>query len=719
MRTTVLVILLTLFLHPTLRAQKSPPADPNGKPSIGLSLSGGGAKGFAHIGVLKVLDSLGVKVDYIAGTSMGAIVGGLYAAGYSARDIEHIVLETDFYDLIANEKSRQSSSFFNKSVDKYLISIPVKDGKINVLPTAISSGQKNIYMLKELFKNVSSQKDFSLLPIPFMSVATNLESGKIKIFEEGDLVTAIMASSAFPSLMDPVEINDSLYIDGALTMNFPSQPLKQKGMDIVIGVDLNQGLAQRSKLNSVIEILNQVTDYSIIKETENQYQYTDIRIKPALEEITATSYDQKESIIESGYQAALAMVPSLSKLPKKEIPVLRAPVNPVFSNVYKIDRLEVTNNRIFSASYLQGKMNLKLPSLHTYGSINKMIENLYSTNNFKIINYDLVPSLSGTVLRMNVLEDDARIFLKFGLHYDEVFKTGLLVNFTARRFLFQNSTTSLDVIVGDFPRFIFNYSVDNGYIPGFGLYASGTQFEFIDGASEALQRYGWLRNEAFIQSIWKDRFAVGGGLSHDYIATESAQDKTYNNYINPYLFIKTDSQNDKNFPTRGILLNAEGKVLDVFKDSEFNTVQTKLDFTLNTPVTSFLSNRLNLFAGFSIGEDVPLEYQYYLGGIFKQPILNFVTFPGYKIGSRSNRNILTASNHFQFNVYRNLYFTPGVSIAALFDDYSLRNATTIQYISTDFGLGYRSPFGPISLNFSKSLNTDQKGIFSVVLGHWF
>ena len=123
---------------------------------IGLSLSGGGAKGFAHIGVLKVLDSLGVKVDYISGTSMGAIVGGLYASGYTGKEIEKIVMDTDFYTIIANEKTRQETTFFNKSVDRYILTIPVKDGKVNVLPKAISTGQKNIYLLKELFKNVSS-----------------------------------------------------------------------------------------------------------------------------------------------------------------------------------------------------------------------------------------------------------------------------------------------------------------------------------------------------------------------------------------------------------------------------------------------------------------------------------------------------------------------------------------------------------------------------------
>ncbi len=218
---------------------------------------------------------------------MGAIVGGLYASGYTGKDIEKIILETDFYSVIANEKNRQESSFFAKATDKYLLSIPVKEGKINVLPKAISKGQKNIYLLKELFNNVSTVSDFSKLPIPFICVATNLESGKMEIFEKGDLVSSIMASSAFPSLMDPVKIGDSLYIDGAMTVNYPSKPLKDKGIDIVIGVDLSQGLANRSQLNSLVDILNQVIDFGIQKETKNQYQYTDINIHPDLKGLSS------------------------------------------------------------------------------------------------------------------------------------------------------------------------------------------------------------------------------------------------------------------------------------------------------------------------------------------------------------------------------------------------------------------------------------------------
>ncbi len=716
-----LLIFFVLFTALCLKSQVKEGFVIPKNPKIGLSLSGGGAKGFAHIGVLKVLDSLGVKVDYISGTSMGAIVGGLYASGYSGKEIEKVVMETDFYTIIANEKTRQETSFFNKSVDKYLLTIPIANGKVNFLPKAISTGQKNIYLLKELFKNVSNIDDFAKLPIPFMCIATNLESGKMEVFEKGDLVSSIMASSAFPGLMDPVKIGDSIYIDGAMTINYPSKPLRNKGIDVVIGVDLSQGLAKGNELQSAISILNQVIDFGIQKETKNQYQYTDINIHPDLKGMSATSYDSKKAILDSGYVEAKKYSNILSLLPKKTKDLLRSPINSVYSNVYKIDSLEVENANIFGKNYILGKMNLKLPSMQTYGNINKMVDKLYATNNYKLINYDLIQKDDKNFLKLNVTEDDTRFFLKFGLHYDEVFKTGLLLNATAKRLLFRNAIISLDIVVGDKPRYYFNYFIDNGYIPGFGIYASGMPLDLKDLKGNRIDTWNWLRNEVFIQSIWKDRYAIGGGLSHDYFESRIANGNFGNskNFINPYIFIKSDTRDDKDFGTRGFYLNAEGKALDLFdKEEKEKIFQAKATIHINMPFNPLFTYKLNLFGGFTIGDNLHPYYQYKTGGLFEQNLGNFTHFGGYEFGYSGSNNLLTASNDFQFKVYKNYYLIANVSIANLFKDIKIKDVLQINESSAGLTAGYKSPFGQIKLNYSRSLNR-KNGIFNVILGHWF
>ena len=690
-------------------------------PRIGLSLAGGGAKGFSHVGVLKVLDSLGVKVDYISGTSMGAIVGGLYASGYSGKEIEKIVMDTDFYSLILDPKAtRQETTFFNKSVDKYLLSIPLKNGKIT-LPSSISTGQKNVYLLKELFKNVSNINDFSKLPIPFMCVATNLESGNMEIFEKGDLVQSIMASSAFPSLMDPVKIGDSIYIDGAMTVNYPSKPLKDKGIDIVIGVDLNQDLSKREDLNSIVAILNQVIDFGIKKDTRRQYKYTDINIKPDLKGMTATSYDDKKKILDSGYAEGLKYSEILNELPKRPFDRLRQHINPIYSNVYKIDSVSVEGSRIYGENYVLGKMGLRLPSLQTYGSINKKIDKLVATNNYKFINYDIVTENNANYLKLYVTEDNSRHFVKFGLHYDEIFKTGLLLNYSAKRLLFRNSNLSLDVIVGDKPRYYLNYFIDNGYIPGFGIYSSGMSFDLRDSDNNNTENWMWLRNEVYVQSIWKDKFAVGGGISNDYFEAEAnGTNKRYNRFLNPYVFLKSDTQDDKDFPTRGIYINAEGKVIDLLKSEvDKRLVQVKADIRINFPVTKQFAYRLNLYGGITIGENLPQFYQYRLGGIFEQNLVNFRSFSGFYFGQLSTNNVILVSNDVQFKFNKNYFISGNFSLANLSDDISFEDAVKLNYSSIGLTAGYKSPFGQIKINFSHSLKNNQKGIFSVILGHWF
>ena len=713
-----LILLLSLCLMFSSFAQVKENLVIPKNPKIGLSLSGGGAKGFAHIGVLKIIDSLGIKIDYISGTSMGAIVGGLYASGYKANEIENLVMNTDFFNVISNEKTRQETSFFSKSNDKYLYTVPIVDKKINVLPKAISTGQKNIYLLKELFKNVSNINDFSKLPIPFMCMGTNLETGKLKVFESGDLVTSIMASSAFPSLMNPVKVGDSVYIDGAITLNYPSKPLLDKGIDIVIGVDLSQGLASREDLTSVVSILNQVIDMGIQKETINQYNYTDINIHPDLGKLSATSFGEKEIIVKKGYDEAKKYVNILAELPKVDQSLLRASINPVFSNVYKIDSLVVEGNKIYTKDYVQGKMNLKLPSLQTYGKINTMIDKLNATNNYSLINYDIVQNNNINYLKVITTEDPAKLFLKFGLHYDEIFKTGLLLNASAKRLLFRNSDLSLDIVIGDQPRYYLKYFVDNGYIPGFGINSSGMTLDLKNKLNETTESWTWLRNEIYIQSILNERYAFGGGLSYDYFGTKlnSIESQTF---LNPYAFLKSDTQDDFSFPTRGILLNAEGKVLDLFnKDILNKTIQAKADISVNIHVTDYFTFRTNMFGGFTIGEDLSEYYKYRSGGIFKQHLNNFSSFAGLQFGEYSSDQLLTTSADLQFKILKNVYVIANIGILNQFDQIQIEQVLRITDTSGGITAGYKSPVGQIKINYSHALKKDE-GIFSIILGHWF
>ncbi|MGY0408459.1 MAG: patatin-like phospholipase family protein, partial [Polaribacter sp.] len=215
------------------------------QPKVGLVLSGGGAKGFAHIAVLKEIDKAGIQLDYIGGTSMGAIIGGLYAVGYSGEEIEKIILKTDFLTLIQDGLPRNAETFFEKEYGgKTVITLPVNKRKIG-LPKAISKGQNVLNLLLELIDSSSENQDFSKLPIPFFCIGTDVENGSPVVLEKGSLALALRASGSFPSLLNPVEFNDKLLVDGGIANNFPVNIMKSKGMDIIIGSDVEGKLFKK------------------------------------------------------------------------------------------------------------------------------------------------------------------------------------------------------------------------------------------------------------------------------------------------------------------------------------------------------------------------------------------------------------------------------------------------------------------------------------------
>ena len=225
------------------------------RPKIGLILSGGGAKGFAHIGVLKVLEQAGVKIDYIGGTSMGAVVGGLYASGYNATQIDSIFKNTNFDELLQDYIPRSSKSFFEKRNDEmYALALPVNKFKVGI-PIALSKGMYNYNLLAKLTHKVRHIRDFNQLPIPFLCIATDIEKGEPVILDKGYLAQAMMASSAFPSLFSPVVIDGKLLIDGGVVNNYPVDEVRKMGADIIIGVDVQDDLKDRKGLTDATRIL--------------------------------------------------------------------------------------------------------------------------------------------------------------------------------------------------------------------------------------------------------------------------------------------------------------------------------------------------------------------------------------------------------------------------------------------------------------------------------
>ena len=286
---------------------------------IGLVLSGGGARGTAHVGVLKVLDALHVKVDAIAGTSMGAIVGGLYASGMSGEQVEKLLRSVDWADAFSDRPPRADRSWRRKQEDRdYLVNLPLGfRGRQLLIPNGLIQGQKLAQILREATLHVAGIRDFDRLPIPFRAVATDLETGAPVILRDGDLTTAMRASMAAPGVISPVERDGRLLVDGGLVENLPIDIARDMGVDVLVVVDAGFPLQPRERLNSLASVSNQALAILVQRDVRRQRATlgpSDVLIEPRLDGFASSDFRAVARALQAGELAAQAQAPRLAAL---------------------------------------------------------------------------------------------------------------------------------------------------------------------------------------------------------------------------------------------------------------------------------------------------------------------------------------------------------------------------------------------------------------------
>lgn len=290
---------LPLFVH----ASEAP------RPKIGLVLSGGAARGLAHIGVLKALEEQGIKIDAIAGTSMGAVVGGLYASGYKVDELEKLALSIDWQAALSDAPPREDVPFRRKQDDRdFLVKQKLSfrdDGSLG-LPLGVIQGQNLALLLESLLAHTSDTRDFDKLPIPFRAVATDIANGEKVVFRKGHLPQVIRASMSIPAVFAPVELDGRLLVDGGMTDNIPLDVARQMGVDVAIVVDIGTPLRNRKQLTTVVDVLNQSITLMTRSNSEEQLaalKATDVLIQPALAAYGVTDFGKTQEMIDAGYRA--------------------------------------------------------------------------------------------------------------------------------------------------------------------------------------------------------------------------------------------------------------------------------------------------------------------------------------------------------------------------------------------------------------------------------
>ena len=711
------------------------------KPKIGLVLSGGGAKGFAHIGVLKVLEQAGVKIDYIGGTSMGAVVGGLYASGYTAHQIDSVFQATDFDALLNDYIPRSSKNFYEKRNDEmYAFTLPFKKLKIGI-PTSLSKGLYNYNLLNRLTYKVRHVRDFNQLPIPFVCIATDIETGEEVLLNKGYLAQALLASGAFPTLFSPVEIDGKLLVDGGVTNNFPIEEVKKMGADIIIGVDVQDDLKDRKSLKEATRILVQITNLQMIEKMKQKVALTNIYIKPDINDFGVISFDEGQQIIKKGEEAALKQYDAIKKLGDsiKEIPSKKIQID---SDTLSIKNILINPLQKYTRAYVVGKLHMKQNSKFTYEDIKVGMDNLASTQNFSTISYQLEKNNEKDDLVLTLTENPTKTFLKFALHFDDLFKTGALINFTQKNSIFRNDITSIDLIIGDNLRYNLDYYVDNGFYWSFGVKSKFNRFnrnvatDFSDG--ELLSQlgirslnidYAEFTNQFYMQTIFIQKFLIGAGIEHKHIDISSAtlnisnSDFEKSDYGSVFGYLKYDALDNKFFPKRGWYFFGDIQSYLVSSDytkrfKEFSIAKGDIGFakTIFNKTTLKIQSEI----GVAFGNESVHFFDFVLGGYGYTAINNFRPFYGYDFLSLSGDSYLKTDITMDYEFYKKNH----VNLSANFANIKNRLfqssdwISRISYSGYAAGYGLESLLGPIEFKYSWSPETN-KGFAWFSVGFWF
>jgi NTE family protein len=424
---------------------------PARRPTIGLALSGGAARGLAHIGVLKVLAHAGIAVDVVTGTSMGSIVGSLYAVGYAPAALDSIFTAQDWFQLLTDRVDRRDLPVDHKfAEDRYLLTLPIYRGGIH-LPRSVVAGQRVSELLTRLTWSAHGIRDFRRLPLPFTAVATDLETGRAVVLDHGFLPDAVRASMAMPSVFSPVELDGVALIDGGVIRNLPAQDARALGADLLICSDVTDPLEPRDSIVSFVDVLAQSVSFRVWDSETAERSRCDVLIVPDVRTFSTFGFAQGRELIARGEAAAQAAVPAiLARLAGRTAPPRpQPPVAEPESVVVSAVRF-APGGRV-SETFLARSLGLRPPVWVSRAALGRKIARLYATGLFANVRYRLDSVAGerpdGRVLTVVTSERPAGQF-GVGLRYDSRYKASVLLSSTLGPVRAFGSGASLDARLG-------------------------------------------------------------------------------------------------------------------------------------------------------------------------------------------------------------------------------------------------------------------------------
>ncbi|MGL5356353.1 MAG: patatin-like phospholipase family protein [Cetobacterium sp.] len=684
------------------------------QPKIGLVLSGGGAKGFAHIGVLKVLEENNIKVDYITGTSMGALIGALYSAGYTPNQIEKLVLDINWQETFNDSPNLTDISIDQRSLMKnYNLSLKYDNSLNFALPKGIRNTQKIYLTLKNLLWNIEQTKDFKKLPIPLEIIATDLNTGKAKAFNSGDLAKVLTASISIPTIFDPVIINGNYYVDGLLSRNFPVEDAFNLGADIVIGVDVGTSL-QKKEDYDILSVADQIVAIQSTGSTKKQRDLATILIEPDISDYKTTDFKDFEAIKSLGENAAKKQLKKILSFGPK---INKKKSSLQFKNNFILKNLEITtetknnNHKQIISSIFKDFINTDVSP----DTLENLMLKVYSLNFVNKIYY----TFKENTLKLSVEENPTNI-VGLGVDYQTDYGTTISIGTDINSFRKIGSLSTLEATFGDYYGLDLKNFSYYGVSNKIGLLSSITYEENPFFLYHEKNKIGSYKSQstkiqtAFVTQ-YSNLFLFSYGASLNYANLNSNIRNVFDNsieysksYGDIFLDVNWDKTNSIAFPTKGykgVISQRWGGNLG--KD-DLNFLSTNYLSTNYLPITNNISLTAKLFGGNVSGEDILADKYIKLGGLSDDTSQNTFSFSGYYFQEKYLSSLFGVSFGIQQKLKENLYLTAhwdGATYKFVNEDFNINSGSILwkDYSQgASIGLNYLSFIGPLKFNISKA-----------------
>ena len=733
---STLVLSMCLLLPFSLYSQEQ-------RKKVGVVLSGGGAKGMAHIKALKVIEEAGIPIDYIAGTSMGAIVGGLYAIGYTPEQLDSMVRKQNWTFLLSDRIKRSAMSLTDRErSEKFIVSIPfTKSPKDAASSGGIIKGQNLANLFSDLTMGYHDSINFDKLPIPFACVAANVVNGEQIIFHNGILSTAMRASMAIPGVFTPVRQDSMVLVDGGIVNNYPADVVKAMGADVIIGVDVQNALKKADKLNSAPDILGQIVDITCQSNHEKNVDLTDTYIRVNVDGYSSASFTPAaiDTLMRRGEEAAKAQWNSLLALKKKigisdnYVPKRHGPYSSL-SNVRTIYVTDISFSGVEAddKKWLMKKCNLKENSNITTQQIEQALYQLRGSQSYSSASYTLTDTPEGYHLNF-LLQAKYEKRINLGIRFDSEEIASLLINGPAALKPHIPPRLSLTGRLGKQYAARIDYTLEPMQQRNFNF---SYMFQYNDiniyeeGERAYNTTYKYHLAEFGFSDVWYKNFRFGLGFRFEYYKYKDflfkkpefiGLDVESEHFLSYFAQVHYNTYDKGYFPSKGSDFKAAyslytDNMAQYNEQAPFSALSASWASVI--PATRRFSIIPSIYGRVLIGKGIPYPLKNAIGGeVYGFYIPQQLPFAGVTNMELMENSIIITSLKFRQRM-GSIHYLTLTGNYGLTDSHFFEILKGKQLFGISAGYGMDSVFGPLEISLGYSNQTD-KGSCFVNLGYYF